>query len=103
MNQQHITVIHLTNVRVAHYGEDLMVELRAIPRTARRDGSDDIDKITGAKILDIRPRYDEVPLPELQSLLERAVMTEYREQVRAGHPARAVRDPRSRGSAAARL
>jgi hypothetical protein len=75
MNQQHITIIHLTNVRVAHYCEDLMLDAKGLPAFRT-------DPVTGAKVLDIRPQYREVPLPELRTLLDRVITEDFRDQVR---------------------
>lgn len=70
MNQQHITLIHLTDVRVAHYTEDLRLNAEGSP-VRRPDGS-----------LDIVPGYNEVPLPDLGRLLSSAISQPYRQLVR---------------------
>jgi hypothetical protein len=75
MNQQHITIIHLTNVRVAHYCEDLMLDGEGHPAFRT-------DKATNKQVLDIRHQYREVPLPELQTLLAGVITEDYRDQVR---------------------
>jgi hypothetical protein len=75
MNQQHVALIHLTNVRVAYYTEDLMLDADGKPAFRT-------DPVTKAQVLDIRPTYQEMPLPQLQSLLDSAITADYREQVR---------------------
>lgn len=75
MNQEHITLIHLTNVRVAFYTEDLALDADGKP--VYRE-----DPITKAQILDIRTGYQEVPLPQLQTLLDAAISPLWHQKVR---------------------
>lgn len=63
MNQQHIILVHLTDVRVAWYAEDLMLDQQGNPVYVT-------DPVTQAKVLDIRPRYQEATLPQLGALLD---------------------------------
>jgi hypothetical protein len=74
MNQEHITLIHLTNARVAYYTEDLMLDPQGNPAYVQ-------DPTTHANVLDIRRSYTEAPLPELQSLLNSAVTEAWRPKV----------------------
>lgn len=73
MNQEHITLIHLTNVRIAYYAEDLMLDDKGDPLYTTDP--------TGAKVLDIRPTYTEVALPQLNSLLESTITKDWRPKV----------------------
>lgn len=83
MNQEHVTLVHLTNVRVARYAEDLMLEPDGTPAYKKKaDGTDYVDPTTNRKVLDIRPTYREVPLPELDSLLAETITTDYQQSVR---------------------
>lgn len=78
MNQQHVTLIHLTNARAAFYTEDLMLDAQGQPAYRKNpDGTDYLDPVTGAKVLDIRPTYRETPLPQLQALLDEGITEDY--------------------------
>ncbi len=72
MNQEHLTLIHLTNVRVAYYCEDLMLDANGNPATVVRDGK---------TVLDIRPTYREVALPDLMGLLADVIVPEWQVRV----------------------
>jgi hypothetical protein len=74
MNQEHITLIHLTNVRIALYTEDLMLDANGAP-AYKTDP-------TGRQVLDIRPQYVEVALPQLQSLLDSAINAAWHQKIR---------------------
>ena len=73
MNQEHITLIHLTNVRIGYYTEDLLLDAQGNPEYVT-------DPVTGNKVLNIRHDYVEVPLPELQSLLTRTLTDGWRQK-----------------------
>jgi hypothetical protein len=74
MNQQHITLIHLTDVRVAYYAEDLMLDAQGNPANVPDE--------LGNTVLDIRPSYTEVTLPELMKLLGGAISPPFQERTR---------------------
>jgi hypothetical protein len=76
MNQQHITLIHLTDVRVAYYAEDLMLDAQGNPAHV----ADEL----GNTVLDIRPSYTEVPLPDLMKLLNGAISPQFHEKIQSG-------------------
>ncbi|SDC05007.1 hypothetical protein GA0111570_11610 [Raineyella antarctica] len=75
MNQEHITLIHLTNVRIALYTEDLALDAEHKPAHVT-------DPVTGEQVLDIRRNYQEVPLPQLQTLLDTAISPVWHAKVR---------------------
>ncbi|PRY22785.1 hypothetical protein [Pseudosporangium ferrugineum] len=77
LNQAYLTVVHLTNVRVAFYTEDLMLDAQGRPQYLPEP-----DPVTKQRVLDIRRTYREVSLPELDGLLLEAVGEDYRERVR---------------------
>lgn len=75
MNQEHITLVHLTNVRVAYYTEDLALDAQGRPAYVD-------DPATGRRVLDIRRSYIEAPLPQLQEILTAAIAQPWQEKVR---------------------
>ena len=82
VNQQHVTLIHLTNVRIAHYSEDLMLDADGNP-AYQTDANGDVvtDPHTGAKLLAIRTNYREVPLADLDRLMRDAINPDYRQHI----------------------
>jgi hypothetical protein len=73
MNQEHFTLVHLTNARIAYYTEDLMLDA---------DGNPDyMDDDQGNRVLNIRCQYEEVPLPQLQELLKAAISEPWQPKV----------------------
>lgn len=70
LNQEHIVLVHLTNIRVAFYSEDLILDAAGNPEQ-NADGS-----------LSIRRRYQEVSLPELASLLDGTIVPSWHERVK---------------------
>lgn len=69
LNQEHIVLVHLTNVRIAFYAEDLLLDGDGLPMI--ENGS-----------FKIRPTYQEVSLPELQDLLDARIVPAWHERIR---------------------
>lgn len=75
MNQEHVVLVHLTNVRVAYYTEDLALDADGKPAYTT-------DPVTKQQVLDIRRTYVEYSLPELESLLDHAITKSWQGTVR---------------------
>jgi hypothetical protein len=72
LNQEHVVLIHLTNVRLAYYAQDVVL------------GSDGKPLLGADGKPQYRHTYREVSLPEVQSLLDAVVLASWHVQVREG-------------------
>ena len=76
MNQEHITLVHLTDARIGYYTLDVLLDADGKPQYR----TDEHGQPTS--ILDTVEHYQEVTLPELDSLLQIAVVDVHRDAVR---------------------
>jgi hypothetical protein len=72
LNQEHVVLIHLTNVRLAYYAEDVVL------------GADGGPLLDGEGKPQYRYTYREVSLPEMQSLLDAVIVPSWHDQVKEG-------------------